>query len=76
MPDYTIDVYRLQRKGKDGELKTEIWAEIIDEYTGLRMNRILWWEDDEGIYHDATVDIPVELRDLVDNAWIEKRRTF
>lgn len=74
MPNYNIEIHRKLREGKEGSIKTEIWAEITDMITGTTMNRRIWWEDDDGVYHDETPDLPIELRDVVDNAWIEKSR--
>ena len=76
MPDYDIDIKRLRKEGKNGNIKTEIWAEITDKETCKTMNKRIWWEDDDGVYHDGTSDLPVELRGDVDNAWIEKSRKW
>ena len=76
MPNYDIDIRRLLMKDKDGVIKTEIRAKIIDRETGKIINKRIWWEDDDGFYHDGTPDLPIELRDAVDNAWIEKSRNW
>lgn len=76
MSDYDIKISKMLKEGEDGALKTEIWAEITDKETCTTMNRRIWWEDDEGIYHDGVPDLPVEIRSAVDNAWIEKSRKW
>ena len=42
----------------------------------MTMNKLIWWEDNEGIFHDGTPGLPVDLREMVDNAWIEKSRKW
>ena len=74
MSKYDIEISKLLEKDSDGNIKTEIWAEITNRETSEVMNRRIWWEDNEGIYHDGTPDLPPELREDVDNAWIEKIR--
>lgn len=74
MSVYDIKINKLLKEGESGNVKTEIWAEIINKDTLTTMNKLIWWQDDSGIIHDGTPNIPVNLRGLVDNAWIEKRR--
>jgi len=76
MLDYTIEIYRKFKKDKKFNSKTEIWAEINDICKGITTNKRIWWEDETGIYHDGTLELPVELREIVDNAWIEKSRKW
>ena len=76
MPDYGINIEKLFRESESGNCKTEIWAEITDRETCKAISRRIWWEDDEGAYHDETPDLPVELRGDVDNAWIEKSKKW
>lgn len=76
MPDYDINIHRLLKEGKDGTIKTEIWAETTQEDSGQKINKLIWWEDDDGVFHDGTMDLPVSLRELVDNAWIEQIRKW
>jgi len=73
MPDYNIEIQRKVREGKDGDTRSELWAEITDLATGTTMNKRIWWEDDDGLYHDETPNLPLELREQIDNAWIEKK---
>lgn len=75
MPDYDIENHKLLVEGKDGVTKTEILAEITDREDCKTMKRRIWWEDD-GVYHDGVSDLPIELREIVDNAWIEKSRKW
>ena len=76
MPDYDISIKRLLKEGINGNIKTEIWAAITDKETCKTMNKRIQWEDDDGVYHDGTPDLPVEFRSDVDNAWIEKSRKW
>ena len=76
MLDHTIEIYRKLKKDKKCNSKTEIWVEIKDICMGTTTNKRIWWEDENGIYHDGTLDLPVELRKIVDNAWIEKGRKW
>ena len=76
MPDYDINIQRQKKEKEDGSFKTEIWAEIIAKSSGETTNKLIWWEDENGIYHDGTIDLPAELRELVDNAWLEKKRKW
>jgi hypothetical protein len=36
----------------------------------------IWWEDRNGVFHDESRNIPIELRDLVDNAWYEQSKKW
>ena len=74
MPEYTIKIRKKLRKNTKDKSKTEIWAEIKNIRTGITMNKLIWWKDNNGIYHDGTVDLPTDLRKIVDNAWIERCR--
>jgi len=76
MPTYNVDICRKLRRDKEGNIKTEIWAEIEDAATGTITNKLIWWEDDEGIYHDETPELPTDLRKVVDKMWLEKRRAW
>ena len=62
MPNYDIVIHRKEKRGIAGALKTEIWAEINNNVTGETMTKLIWWEDDEGAFHDETPELPVELR--------------
>jgi hypothetical protein len=76
MSCYKVDINKKLLEGQSGKIKTEIWAEIEDQSTGQTMIKRIWWEDDEGIYHDGTLDLDVNLREEIDNAWLEKRRKW
>ena len=76
MFEYDINIKRLLKGDGKDNIKTEIWAEITNRNTCVTMNRRIWWEDDDGIFHDGTSELPVEFRDAVDNAWIEKSRKW
>ena len=49
---------------------------MTNKNTCETMNRRIWWEDDDGVFHDEAPDLPIELRGDVDNAWIEKSRKW
>ena len=36
----------------------------------------IWWEDDEGIFHDGTKELSPKLKEAIDNAWLEKKRKW
>ena len=76
MPDYNIKITKLLKERENGTMKTEIWTEITDKQTCKTISKRIWWEDDDGIYHDETPSLPIELREDVDNAWIEKSRKW
>lgn len=76
MPDYNIKITKLLKERENGTMKTEIWTEITDRETRKTITKRIWWEDDEGVYHDETPSLPIELREDVDNAWIEKSRKW
>jgi hypothetical protein len=76
MSEYDVNIKRLLKEGEKGDIKSEIWAEITNKNTCETMNRRIWWEDDNGVFHDGTPDLPIELQGDVDNAWIEKSRRW
>jgi hypothetical protein len=40
------------------------------------MNKLIWWQDENGVFHDNTPNLPVHLRKMIDNAWIETKRKW
>ena len=74
MDRYEIKLNRILKTGIDGKSKTEIWAKIRRLDSSHVEKKLIFWEDEEGQFHDETPNLPVEYRDLVDNAWIEKKR--
>jgi len=76
MDDYDIEIHRVQKEQKTGEPTTEIWATINDKSAGKILNKRLWWTDENGVFHDETPTLPVELRNPIDNKWIEQRRKW
>ena len=76
MSEYDVNIRRLLKGDGKDNIKTEIWAEITNRITYETMNRRIWWEDDDGVFHDEAPDLPIELRGDVDNAWIEKSRRW
>jgi len=76
LSDYDIEITRMIKDGERGNNKIEIWAEITNKETTTKMNKLIWWEDENGVFHDGTPGLPTELREKVDNAWIEKSRKW
>lgn len=76
MSNYDIKISKLLKDCKDGTTKTEIWTKIKDKKTSKIISKRIWWEDEKGIYHDATPELPINLRKHIDNAWIEMKRKW
>jgi len=76
MSGYKIKINKFLKNTEAGNAKTEIWAEITNDETKTTMNKLIWWQDENGIIHDGTTNLPPHLRGLVDNAWLEKKRKF
>jgi hypothetical protein len=70
LQEYDIEIYG-NEKSKLKDRLAEIWANIKNIKTGESMNVCIWWKDNNGIIHDETPNLPVKLRDVVDNAWLE-----
>ena len=60
MSEYDVNIKRLLKEGKKGDIKTEIWAEITNKKTYVTMNTRIWWEDEDGVFRDETSELPVE----------------
>ena len=71
MTNYEIEINEILKTDLDKNKKVGIWAKIKNIKTGEIMNKRIWWKDDEGIIHDGTFNLPVKIRNLVDNAWLE-----
>ena len=76
MPSYKVDIKKLFKKSDRGNKREEIWAEIINLEKDTTMNRRIWWEDENGVLHDETPNLPIDVREAVDNAWLEKKRKW
>jgi len=76
MPNFDVIIKKFLKERKKGDVNTEIWAEITDLETCKTIMKRIWWKDDNGIMHDGTTDLPTNLRDLVDNAWIDSKRSL
>ena len=76
MDSCMVEIHRIIKEGIEGKQKTEIWAKIIDQAKNETKDTLIWWEDDDGTFHDETPNLPIHLRDLVDNAWIEQKRRW
>jgi hypothetical protein len=74
--NYNVDIKRKIIHNIGEDIKTEIWAEITDKETCTTMNKRIWWKDDNGVQHDETPTLPAEVRNAVDNAWLEKKRKW
>ena len=61
MTDYDIKIERLLKEGRKGNVKSEIWAEITNLDAGKTMKKRIWWKDDNGVFHDGTPGLPVNL---------------
>ena len=71
MTNYEIEINEILKNNLDKNKKVGIWAKIKNIKTGEIMNKRIWWKDDEGVIHDGTFNLPVKIRNLVDNAWLE-----
>jgi len=56
--------------------KQRRWAKILNLDTKEQTETLIFWQDEQGVFHDETPNIPADMRDAVDNAWIEKRRIW
>ena len=74
MTNYKIEINEILRNDYDDTKNIGIWAKIKNLKTGEIINKHIWWKDKDGIMHDGTPDLPVKLRNLVDNAWLEYSR--
>ena len=70
LTNYEIEINEILKNDPDKNKKIGIWAKIKNLKTGEIINKRIWWKDHEDITHDGTLDLPVKLRDLVDNAWL------
>ncbi|RLF38941.1 MAG: hypothetical protein DRN12_07695 [Thermoplasmata archaeon] len=75
MTAYNVRIDKILKSGLTGD-KTEIWARITNLETSETMDKLIWWEDENGLFHDETSNLPAELRSIIDNAWIEKSRRW
>jgi hypothetical protein len=75
LTDYKIEITEILKENQEGK-KKEIWANIINIKTNVTSKKRIWWKDNKGIIHDGTPDLPVNIRDAVDNAWIASRKSF
>lgn len=76
MDSKMVEISRVIKEGIEGKQKTEIWAEITDKDNDEKKKTLIFWEDDDGTFHDETPNLPIYLREKVDNAWIEKSRQW
>ena len=74
LTNYEIEINEILKNDLVDTKKIGIWAKIKNLKTGEIINKHIWWKDSDGIMHDGTLELPVKLRDLVDNAWIEYKR--
>ena len=71
MTNYEIEINEILKNETDTKMKNGIWAHIKNTKTGEIINKRIWWKDNEGIFHDGTIDLPIKIRDLIDKAWFE-----
>ena len=76
MSNYDIEISKLLKESENGTIKTEIWTKITDKRNYETITKRIWWQDDNGVYHDETPTLPCDVRQDVDNAWIEKSRKW
>lgn len=38
------------------------------------IKKLIWWKDEDGVFHDESKDLPIKFRDMIDNAWLHKVR--
>jgi hypothetical protein len=74
LTDYKIEIKEILKKDCENNKESGIWVNITDLETRKTMKKRIWWKNRDGIMHDGTTDLPVNIRDLVDNAWIEYSR--
>jgi hypothetical protein len=72
--NYKIEISEILEDDFDNTKKSGIWAKIKNLKTGEIIDKHIWWRDENGIMHDGTIELPVKLRNLVDNAWLDYRR--
>jgi hypothetical protein len=76
MTDYKVELNKIIKDEIKGKQKTEIWANITNLNTNESMDKLIFWKDDNGVLHDETPNLPTEIRDKIDNLWIEKKRIW
>ena len=76
MTDYKIEINEILKKDYENNKETGIWAKITNLETCKTIEKLIWWKDRDSIIHDGTSELPINLRNLVDNAWIEYSRKF
>jgi hypothetical protein len=72
--NYKIKINEILDNNSDKNKKPGIWVKIKNLKTGEIINKHIWWRDKDGIMHDDSVNLPAQIRDLVDNTWLEYRR--
>jgi len=76
MTEFNVDISRITKKLPSGNILTEIWAEITDKTSLIKTKRRIWYEDENGVFHDESPKLPTEFRSEVDNAWISKSKIW
>jgi hypothetical protein len=72
--NYNVNIRRVNKRNLCRGSIAEIWADITNKENYTTMKKRIWWQDDNGIQHDGTPNLPIEVRNAVDNAWLEKKR--
>ena len=76
MTDYKIEINEILNKDFEDDKETGIWAKITNLETCKIIEKRIWWKGGDGIMYDDTTELPVNLRDLVDNGRIGHSRKF
>ena len=69
--DYKVEIEKILKKDQEGRNITEIWARIINIKTNDTIKKLIWWKNEDGIVHDESKELPIEFRDMVDNALLQ-----
>jgi hypothetical protein len=72
MKNYNINIYKIKNNNNQKHNKSEIWAKITNKITNISIEKRILWIDENGIINDESVKLPPNIRDLVDNVWIER----
>jgi hypothetical protein len=72
--NYKIEINEIQNEDCKDNNKTGIWSKITNLETCKTIKKRIWWKDGDSIMHDGTTELPIDLRELVDNAWLEYSR--
>ena len=72
MSDYEIEISRALKKETKDKTKIELWDKTTSRNIKKITNDHIWQKDDDGMFHDETPQLPIKVREDVDNVWTEK----